>query len=272
MADYDELTYFHLQGLFNGITGDTTGIYGDAGYEPDLFAVNMTATIVYGQPGPDGQIVVAPPELRITGANPPRTLLLLPVAAQVTSGVLQLPGQDLGVYGVDLVAVSPVLNMSKTLLCQVSFGPASIGGREFQFDPVTFVVPTVLPADYHPNVVQTVTILNNPDGGNYNLVYDSVPTLNLPFNSTRATLQTALNNIVDIAGAVTVAVAPGGIDGKGPYAVTFDTSKVYRPLRLGIMSNLTSTAHTFPKVRVTDQFQPVTVDLTTVTRWTPNAA
>lgn len=271
MADYDQLTYFHLQGLYDGITGDTTGVYGDAGYEPDMFAVNMSATIIYGVPGPEGQMVTAPPELRIAAANPPRTLLLVPVAAQVLSGVLQLPGQDTGVAGVDLVAMSPMLGLD-TLLCQVKFGPASIGGMSFQFDPVTFVVPTVQQSDYHANVVQTVTLNGAPDGGHYNLTYANDPTMNLPNNSTAATIKTALNNIPEIGGAVlSVVVASGGADGSGPYVVTFDTTKIARPQRLGTMSALTSSANSFPTVTVTDAYQPVTVDLTTVDRWAPAA-
>jgi hypothetical protein len=265
MADFDELTYFHLIGRYNGIVGDTAGTFGDPGPEPDLYAVNMTATIKLLLADATGK-ELGPPELRLTTADPPRTLLLIPITATVASGVLRLPGADTGIDGIDLVANSPVLAIpdGSTLLCEVTFGPTTIGGNRYQYDPVTFAVPTVLPADYTANVVQTITITGSPDGGDWELIYGTTPTATMPPTATGADVQTALRALSAIGTAVTV-TGPGG----GPYVATFDTAVIPRPLRLGALDNLTSTAHTGPGVVVTDAYTPVTIDLTTVERWTP---
>lgn len=269
MADFDALTYFHLVGRYNGIIGDTAGAFGDPGPEPDLYAVNMTATVSLIVADATGKPVDRAPELRLTTASPPRTLLLIPISATVADGVLRLPGADTGIDGIDLVALSPILDIptGETLLCEVVFGPATIGGSRFQFDPVTFAVPQVLPGDYTANVVQTITITGNPDGGTWELIYGQTPTATVPYNETAAALQTALQAIIGTG--VTVTVAAGGVDGAGPYVATFDTAVIPRPLRLGALDNLTSTAHTNPGVVITDAYTPVTIDLTTVERWTP---
>lgn len=214
MADYDELTYFHLQGLFNGIIGDTTGQLGDPGPEPDLYNVNMSAQIALGFADPvTHKPVAGPPMLRITDATPPRTLLLVPVTASVESGVLRMPGADTGINGVDIVAKSPILGADdKTLLCTVTFGPATIGGNKFQFDPVTFLVPTVLPANYHANETQVVTVAGQPTGGTGALIYGQTPTVSMPINPTAAAVQAALRSIPAIGNAVTVTGGAGGVN------------------------------------------------------------
>lgn len=214
MADYDVLTYFHLVGTYDGIVGDTTGFFGDAGPAPDLYAVNMTAEValriadpVTGKPG-------GVPELRLTTPNPPRTLLLLPIDAAVQSGVFRLPGADTGVDGVDLVADSPVLGLDPAakLICVVTFGQATIGGHAYQFDPVMFEVPTVAGADYHANVVQQIQFTGSPAGGGWSPVYGSIPTSTLQINTSAAALQTALRAINAIGNAVTVTGGTGGVN------------------------------------------------------------
>lgn len=214
MADYDELTYFHLQGLFNGIIGDTTGQQGDPGPEPDLYNVNMSAQIALAFADPvTHKPVAGAPVLRITDATPPRTLLLIPVTASVESGVLRMPGADTGIDGVDIVAKSPILGADeKTLLCTVSFGPATIGGSKFQFDPVTFLVPTVLPANYHANETQVITVAGQPTGGTGALIYGQTPTVSLPMNPAAADVQAALRAIQAIGNAVTVTGGAGGVN------------------------------------------------------------
>jgi hypothetical protein len=273
MADYDALTYFHLTGLYNGIVADSSGLFGDPGPQPDLYNVNMDVNIALSIAGANGRPLPGAPELRLTTATPPRTLLLLPILAHIESGVLRLPGADTAANGVDLVARSPILGIPDTaqFLCQVNFGQATIGGGNFQFDPVTFVVPTVLPADYHPNVVQTISILASPDGGNYTLIYGETPTVNLPWNSTLATVQAALRAIAAIGNNVTLS-GPAAGPIAGTVTATFNTAAIPRPLRLGQHDNLTSTAHTFPSVVIADTFTPTTVDLTTVDRYVIPAA
>lgn len=268
MADYDALTYFRLVGLYNGITADTSGLFGDPGPEPDIYNINADVTLSLTLVDAGGHPIKGAPELRLTTATPPRTLLLLPMLAHIESGILRLPGSDTGVNGVDLVARSPILGLdpASPLLCQVEFGSTTIGGGSFQFDPITFVVPTVLPADYHANVVQTIAITGNPDGGTYTLVYGDTPTVDFPWNSTLATVQTALRGIAALGNAITLS-GPAGGPIAGTVTATIDTTMIPRPLRLGQHDNLTSTAHTFPAVVITDTYTPVTVDLTTVDRY-----
>lgn len=265
MADYNDLTYFHLDGRYNGIVGDTGGAFGDAGPTPDLYNVNMDATIglEIAATGPGGTVYKRAPELRLTTATPPRTLLLLPVKAQVESGVLRYPGAETGYDGVDLVAASPILGltMDQTLLCRVVFGPTTIGGTSYQYDPVVFEVPTILLADYHPNVAQTVTLVGGATSGTWFLIYGSALTTALQYNASALTVQTALRAIPAIGAAGVAVAGPNG----GPYVATFDTAVVARPLRFGVGDNLIGGIT--PHVEVTDAFEMETVDLTTVTRW-----
>jgi hypothetical protein len=370
MADYDVLTYFHLTGTYDGIVGDTTGFFGDAGTNPDLYAVNMTATVALSLTDPaTGKPIAGAPELRLTTPTPPRTLLLLPIDASVQSGVFRLPGADRGVDGVDLIAKSSALELAAgvKLLCTVTFGPTTIGGHTYQFDPVTFEAPTVNPSDYHANVVQQIQLTGSPAGGGWSPVYGQTPTATLPVNVTAAALQAALRAITAIGNAVTVTGGSGGVNcvqtvtvngapgtgnltlqfldetcgpipvaasatvvgntlkllnkigdldvavtgpnggpwqitfqnglgsgviplligradtamanaggtigvamttagvNPGPFTATFDTALIPRPQRFGKIDNLFGGAS--PSVQVTDNYVPVTVDLTTVARY-----
>lgn len=259
MADYDALTYHRLIARYNGIIADTTGPTGDPGTTPDLYAVNMTATITLAV-ARDGKLVTGPPELRLTSATPPRTLLLIPIRANVESGVLRLPGADTGVDGVDLVAKSPILGLGagEELVATVTFGDTTIGGNTYRFDKVSYMVPTVDPADYTAGRVQVVT-LSGAAGGQWALLYGKNPTAFFGPTATASFVQDALRAIVGGVAPLTVA----GPDG-GPYTVTFDPAKVPHPYPLGVLDNLTPQA---AKVTIQDQYTPVTVDLTTVPRW-----
>lgn len=259
MADYDALTYHRLIARYNGIVADTTGPQGDPGSTPDLYTVNMVATIAFGI-ARNGKLVTGPPELRLTAATPPRTLLLIPIRANVESGVLRLPGAD--VDGVDLMAKSPILglNEGEDLIATVTFGDTTIGGSAYKFDAVRYVVPTVAPADYDANRVQVVT-LTGGEGGQWALVYGKNPTAFMPPTATALLVQTNLRAVVDGVNPLTVA----GPDG-GPYTVTFDPAVVPRPYPLGSVDQLTPQ---IAAVQIVDQYTPVVVDLTTVPRWTP---
>lgn len=269
MADFDSLTYYRLVGRYDGIVADSAGGFGDPGTSPDLYTVNMTATIEYNI-GRAGTLVARPPELRLTTATPPRTLLLVPVAAAFESGVLRLPGGQPAGYGaiegVDLVARSAILGMAPTddLVATVTFGDTTIGGATYRFDPVAYAVPTVAPADYHAGAVQVIHLTGETiTGGNWALVYGLQPTVWMPHNADAAAVQVALRNIPAIGAAVTVT-------GAAPtYTATFDTAAIPRPLPLGQTDNLTGTG--LPGVAVVDAYTPPVVDLTTVTRW-PAAA
>lgn len=261
MADYDALTYHRLVARYNGIVADTTGPQGDPGSTPDLYTVNMVATVAFSI-ARDGKLVTGPPELRLTAATPPRTLLLIPIRANVESGVLRLPGAD--VDGVDLIANSPILGLAtgEDLVATVTFGDTTIGGSSYKFDTVRYVVPTVDPADYDANRVQVVTLTGGA-GGQWALVYGKNPTAFMPPTATASLVQTNLRAVVGGVNPLTVA----GPDG-GPYTVTFDPAVVARPYPLGAIDQLTPQVAT---VQIVDQYQPVVVDLTTVPRWTPAA-
>lgn len=259
MADYDALTYHRLIARYNGIVADTTGPQGDPGSTPDLYTVNMVATVAFGI-ARDGKLVTGPPELRLAAATPPRTLLLVPIRANVESGVLRLPGAD--VDGVDLIATSAIIGLAEgeDLIATVTFGDTTIGGSSYKFDAVRYVVPTVAPEAYAANRIQTVT-LTGGTGGQWALVYGGGPTAFLPPTATAVAVQTALRTVVPTPLGVSVA----GDDG-GPYTVAFDPVLIPRPYPLGAIDNLTPQV---AAVRIVDQYQPVVVDLTTVPRWTP---
>lgn len=264
MADYDELTYHRIIGRYNGIVADSTGPFGDPGTTPDLYTVNMAVSITLGI-ARGGKIIDTPPELRLTGANPPRTLLLLPYRASVESGALRLPGAAMD--GVDVVAKSAVLGLGDDddLVATVTFGDVTIGGASYRFDPVSYVVPTVEPEDYHAGAEQVIALTGTPTGGTWALVYGPFPTVTMPPTATGATVQNALRGLAAIGDNVTVD-GPAG----GPWTATFNTAAIPRPYPLGKIDNLTGTG--LPGVSITDLYTPPIIDLTTVTRWAPTAA
>ena len=200
------------------------------------------------------------PELRLTSATPPRTLLLIPIRANVESGVLRLPGAD--VDGVDLIATSAILGLAdgEDLIATVTFGDTTIGGSSYKFDAVRYVVPTVTPETYAANQVQVVTLVGGT-GGQWALVYGKNPTAFLPPGAAASVVQAALRAV---AGPDLTVVGDDG----GPYMVTFDEEAVPRPYPLGAIDQLTPQV---AAVRIVDQYTPVVVDLTTVPRWTPAA-
>lgn len=264
MADFDALTYHRLTGLYNGIVADTTGFFGDPGTSPDLYTVNMATTIAYAIARAGKIVAGAAPEFPLTTATPPRTLLLAPIKAAVESGVLRLPGAGSLTVGVDLVARSAILGLGvdEELIAQVTFGDTTIGGSVYRFEPVSYVVPTVDPADYHAGEVQIITLTGAPDGGTFALIYGSQPTIVMPPTATGADVQAALRAIAAIGTAVDVVGAAGG-----PWTATFDTDVIPRPLALGQTDNLTGTG--LPGVSITDPYTPPIIDLTTVERWVP---
>lgn len=262
MSDYDALTYYRLTGRYNAIVGDTTGFFGDAGPLPDLYNVNMTATLDTVVLDANNRDVGGVPELRLTTTTPPRTLLLGGINAAVESGALRLPGADID--GVVLVAKSDVITLGsgQKLGCRVKFGTATIGGRDHQYDPVLFAVPVVPTADFLLGRVQIVTLTGAPSGGLWNLLYGNAPTANLGPAATNVQVQTALRALAAIPDtAVSVAGANGG-----PYTVTFDHTQIPRPLILGAIDNLTGASASDIGVEITDNYVMPVVDLTTVTR------
>ena len=69
------------------------------------------------------------------------------------------------------------------------------------------------------NEVQTITISGTPTGGTFTLDYNGQPTVDIAYNATASTVQTALQNLSNI-GAGNVAVTGGPGPGT-PYTVTF---------------------------------------------------
>lgn len=263
VADFDALTYHHVIGRYNGIVADATGPFGDPGATPDIYTVNMAATFDLAV-ARAGKLVKGPPELRLTTATPPRTLLLIPIKAQVESGVLRLPGAGSAVDGIDLVAKSDILGLGpdEDLIATVTFASTTIGGSSYTFEMLRYVVPEVDPADYHAGAVQVISLTGTPDGGTWWLIYGTQPTIVMAPTATGTNVQTALRAVAAIGTAVDV-VGPAG----GPWTATFDTDVIPRPLPLGFADNLTGTG--LPGVSVVDPYIPPTIDLTTVERWVP---
>lgn len=259
MADYDALTYCRLIGLYSGVVADTVGSFGDADTRPDLYAPWIDAEITVRVAGQSKT-----PELRLIEASPPRTVLLIPVAARVEAGVLRLPGQNTGDDGVGIIAKSSLMGLGDTpLLCTVAFEPATINGRAYQYDPVTFALPVIEPADYAAGRVQIISITGGPTGGSWRLLYDNITTPGMARAVSAGELQTQLRAIVPIGVNVTVAAGPGA----DQFTVTFTG-----PLGAGNPSPLVAksslTGPVPADVRVDDAYTPVTVDLTTVERFT----
>lgn len=264
MTDYDVLTYHRLVGRYNGIVADTTGVFGDPGNYPDLYTVNMSVAIRIDI-ARAGKLVSRPPELRLTSAVPPRTLLLIPIKANVESGVLRLPGLESGQPdGVNVIAKSDILGLAddEELIATATFGDVTIGGSVYKFDPVSYIVPEVAQADFHAGAVQNITFTGTVTGGTWALVYGPTPTLTMPATATAAAVQAALRAISAIGSTgVTVTGVPGS------YTATFNTAVIPRPLPLDKNDNFTGTG--LPSVSITDPYTPTTVDLTTVARWVP---
>lgn len=257
MADYDQLTYCRLVGLYNGIVADTVGNFGDADARPDLYAPWMDATITVRVAGQ-----AKTPELRLTDVTPPRTMLLIPITARVEGGIFRLPGQTEGVDGVDIIAKSARMGLGDTpLLCTVSFGPATLAGRSYQYDPVTFVLPTVEPADYAAGRVQIITLMGGPTAGSWRLLYDNITTPGMTVAVTSGQLQTNLRALAPIGTNVTVVAGPG----PSQFTVTFTGALgAGNPSPLVAKDALTGGDN--PWVRVQDAYTPVTLDLSTVER------
>lgn len=152
MADLPGLSYFQLDGTYNGIVPDTF----DPGLNPDFFNVWCDVTLTLRvEGGPKNGAL----ELRLVSMTPPRTVLLVPIKARIETGVLRLPranapiletptepeyDEQVAATGVRLLAKSAVLELGAgKLLCDVKFGPAKIIGQDWRFSDFTFEVPTV---------------------------------------------------------------------------------------------------------------------------------
>lgn len=257
MADLNALTYCRLVGLYNSVVADTVGPYGDTDQRPDMFKPYMDATITVFVAGQENRT----PELRLVDATPPRTVLLTPIDCVVEAGVFRLKSADTGVDGVDIIAKSAALGLGETpLLCRVDFGPVRIAGRTYQYEPVTFVLPTVEREDYTAGVHQVVRIVGNPTGGLWRLLYDNSATSTLPRNATAAAVQAALRALPTIGDNVTV-TGPNG----GPYQVVF-TGALGADIPSPLFGSDSFTGGTSPYVQIDDTYEPVVLDLSTVDR------
>lgn len=257
MADLNALTYCRLVGFYNSVVADTVGPYGDTDERPDMFKPYMDATITVFVAGQEGRT----PELRLEDATPPRTVLLTPIDCVVEAGVFRLKSQNTGIDGVDIIAKSAVLGLGDTpLLCRVDFGPVRIAGRTHQYQPVTFVLPTVERDEYTAGVHQVVTITGSPTGGLFRLLYENSATSTLARSSTAAAVQAALRALPAIGDNVTV-TGPAG----GPYDVVF-TGALAADTPSPLRASDSLTGGNSPEVTVEDLYQPVTLDLSTVDR------
>lgn len=157
MADLAALPYFTARGNWRGIVPDTL----DVGYRPDEFrpwgAVTLTALIASS-----GNILEPDtPEIRLTAQTPPVTVLLVPIAARIETGVLRFARapfpageavpptleeqqQQQVAEGVPLLAMSSALELgTRKLVYRVDFGELTILGRTYRFDSFYFEAPIV---------------------------------------------------------------------------------------------------------------------------------
>lgn len=167
MADL-ALSYFQLDGTYRGVIPDTF----DPGLGPDFFNVwcDVTLSIRVEGTAKDNAL-----ELRLTGAAPPQTVLLVPVLARIETGILRLSrapapasetptpterAEQEAATGVRLLAKSAALGLgTKKLLCDVKFGPANILGQQWRFTDFTFEIPTVETYDpENPTLVDLTTV------------------------------------------------------------------------------------------------------------------
>lgn len=161
MADLAGMDYFPVTASYLGIVEDTP----DFGSNPDLFlpwcGVTCTPSVVDDSVTPPR--VDTSVELRLTTMAPPRTLILTPFRnLRLQDGILRLirnePNRDNadnpatgGVDesvpvpvppGVRLLANSGLLGAAlagRKLVYTFTFQPASMGGAEYVYDPVTFL-------------------------------------------------------------------------------------------------------------------------------------
>jgi hypothetical protein len=165
MTDLAELPWFLVKGNYRGIVPDTL----DVGTHPDQFRPWGEVTLTPWQVGPDNRLIAAEPELRLTEAAPPLTVLMLPTTARIETGALRLPrlnapaGEDVpptqgqidaqnAAEGVPLIANDPddTLELGdKRLAWRVEFGPMTILGVEYRFAGFYFLGPIV--AGYDPD-------------------------------------------------------------------------------------------------------------------------
>lgn len=178
MADLPYLTTFFADWNAAGITGDTW----DPGFGPDAFRpwcdVQFTPVLI----GQDSQ------EISITAQTPKLTLLLLPVAARLESGVLKAvrtaaPIQETPTageweeqeesIGVPLTAETAALELPPGvhLIYRVTFGPMKIQGGTYTFDGFDFAAPTSSTRVH----LTTVERINLPPSNDDQLVLRMIP-------------------------------------------------------------------------------------------------
>ena len=149
MADLPFLTTCYLDGQLRAMIGDTY----DPGFGPDAFKPWVDVTITPTLVGADSL------EVRIVDQDPDLTVLLLPIAARIETGVLRIvrgpaPASETpsaaeyaaqqDAVGVPLIAETPALELPAGvhLAYKVVFSPFKIGGRPYTLAPFAFPAPT----------------------------------------------------------------------------------------------------------------------------------
>lgn len=159
MADLAELPWFVVKGNYRGVVPDTL----DVGMHPDQFRPWAEVTLTPWRVGPDNRLLEMDPELRLVDLVPPTTVLWLPTAARIETGVLRLPrlnapaGETVpptqgqidaqnAAEGVPLIANddTDALELgSDRIAWRVEFGPMTILGVPYRFSGFYFLGPTV---------------------------------------------------------------------------------------------------------------------------------
>ncbi|MCG5431260.1 hypothetical protein LV457_03015 [Mycobacterium sp. MYCO198283] len=182
MADIADLPWFLCKGDYRGVVPDTL----DVGIRPDQYRPWAEATLTPQLVDTGNRLITAPagvPELRLTGLNPPLTVLLTPTTARIETGTLRLPrlnapagettpptqGQidaQQTTEGVPLItndAADTLALGTRRIAWRVDFAPMTILAREYRYTGFWFLGPIVSsynPADanWSPPVVNLTTV------------------------------------------------------------------------------------------------------------------
>ncbi|GAS94448.1 uncharacterized protein RMCC_1414 [Mycolicibacterium canariasense] len=199
MADLSYLTTFFVDWQARGIIGDTF----DPGFNPDAFKPWCDILFTPKLIGQDSQ------EIAILNQDPMMSLLLLPIAARLESGVLKAVrgpapatgpdtptaeqyNEQVDSVGVPLIAETPALELPAGvhLIYRVHFEPMKINGGQYKFDDFDFAAPT------------SATRIN----------LTSVERINLPPSSDNQLVLRLIPDDARIEGMATLVLSASGVD------------------------------------------------------------
>lgn len=275
MADIAALPFFIATGNYRGIVPDTL----DVGYRPDEFRPWGAVTITPLIASSDDKLRSETPELRLTTLTEPATVLLVPVSARIETGELRFGREPAASFdvappsteqaaeqqaaaGVPLLANGDALELgTDKLVYRVEFGDLTILGHSYRFGSFYFLAPTVTPPQpWHLEVegatAGTFTTTVTVGAGS------PATTAAIAYNADNATVLAAFEALPNIApGDLTIT----GTSLAAGLRLAFGGALAGQRVTLGTdATGLTGGAGVD-----THELEGATVDLTTVTRWTP---